>query len=169
MKVATPSKIINLPVSVNLKPSEGQLMSHEALYFAVDTMIINDCFIDTNPMRKEEGGLSWDWTLVSVGSFTLPAPIHTCSKTESVLYTYNRREVQMSNKECAITTSIFYLTYLYEFANSWEQAKKYIHPLYLNLLSNGINKIKCLSNDEFISIKKSLFNQITYKGYSVLD
>lgn len=171
MKVATPSKIIKLPVSVNLKPSEGQLMSYEDLYFAVDTMIINDCFIDNNLMKKEEnkGILFWDWTLVSVGSFTFPAPIHTCSKTESVLYTYNGREVQMSNKECAITTAIFYLTYLYELANSWEQSIKYIHPLHLNLLSNGINKIKCLSNDKFINIKKSLLNQITDKGYSVLN
>ena len=155
---------------VNLKPSQRELEVLSPLWNAVDTLILHNCFIDNNPMRVSgDDILFWEWTIVTVNGFSIPAPIHTCSKTESVLYTYNGREVILSNEECAYTTAIFYLDYLIRLALDWNRIKEKIHPILKMRLQPAVHDLQKLCAEEYGAILHILKGKLSDRGFSVLD
>ena len=155
---------------VNLKPSQRELEVLSPLWNAVDTLILHNCFMDNNPMRVNgDDILFWEWTIVTVNGFSIPAPIHTCSKTESVLYTYNGREVILSNEECAYTTAIFYLDYLIRLALDWNRIKEKIHPILKMRLQPAVHDLQKLCAEEYGAILHILKGKLSDRGFSVLD
>lgn len=157
-------------IFVNLKPRQRELEELSPLWNAVDMLITHDCFGDNNPMRLNSGDiLFWDWTIVTVGGFRIPAPIHTCSKTESFLYTSAGEEVILSNEECAYTTTIFYLDHLMELTQHWPQIEDMIYPDLKIRLSPSVNILQKISPEQFSSILHRLRSKLSDKGFSVLN
>lgn len=155
---------------INLKPSMEELESLAPLWNAVDAMIVHDCFIDNNPMRLNSGDiLFWDWTIVTVNGFSIPAPIHTCSKSESYLYTYCGTEVILSNEECAYTTAIFYLDYTIRLALDWNRIEEKIHPILKMRLEPAVSILQKISAEDYSDIMQALRGKLSEKGFSVLD
>lgn len=159
-----------LEVSVNLKPSEKQIQQIEDLQTSVDAMILNDAFIGQNLMRKEENScLFWDWAIVKVGNFTFPTPIHTMSETESLLYTFNGRDVVLSNEECAYTTAYFYIDVLQSFANEWSTVQHKLHSFHSVCLYPAIKLFSSMNAKNVADIKMALHSKLSDKGFSVLN
>lgn len=121
-------------------------------------------------MRKEYGGcLFWEWAIVSIDGFDFPAPFHTASDTQSLLYTYNGREIYLSHEDCVITTACYYLSFLRDFANDWGKFKGHIHPLLIGMLGRGVNSINKLGDQRLESLIFKLKEQLTSGGWQVLD
>lgn len=157
-------------VFVDLRPSQRELEALSLLWNAVDTLILHNCFIDNNPMRVNgDDILFWEWTIVTVNGFSIPAPIHTCSKTESVLYTYNGREVILSNEECAYTTATFYLEYLINLTLDWNRIKENIHPTIKMRLQPAVHVLQEMCAEEYGVIMHALRGKLSDRGFSVLD
>lgn len=157
-------------VFVNLKPNAGELEALSSLWNAVDTMIVHNCFIDNNPMRiNGDDILFWDWAIVTVNGFSIPAPIHTCSKNESVLYTFNGEEVILSNEECAYTTAIFYLEHLMCVTMQWDAVKQKLHSFLGMMIGQGIRELQGLTGDQYKAIIFALKSKLSSKGFRVLE
>lgn len=153
-----------------MKPTEQQLSNVAPLWNAIDTLIVHNCFIDQNPMKKStQSGLCWDWVIIEVNGINIPAPIHTCSKTHSELYDYNDKEVILTNEECAYTTAYYYLDILKNLSRDWEQAKQHIHPVLKMIILPGVKQIGTIDDQTFSSIMITLRDQLTEKGWKVLD
>jgi hypothetical protein len=138
-------------VKVYLKPCNSELQKVEDLLTAIDLLIVHNCFMDNNPMRI--GGndiLFWDWTIVTVGNFKIPAPIHTCGENQSELFTESGRSVFLSNEECAYTTAYFYLSFLVNISHDWEQLCGQMHPLLLCSLAGGIREIQKVNAEDIL-------------------
>ena len=157
-------------VFVNLKPNQKELEALIPLWNAIDMLIVNNCFIDNNPMRLNGGDiLFWDWAIVTVNGFSIPTPIHTCSKTESVLYTYNGEEVILSNEECAYTTAIFYLDYLIGLTHNWSKLRGKINPGLKIILGPAVSILQKFSAEHCDSIIRNLQGRLSDKGVRVLN
>ena len=157
-------------ISVNLKPTIKELSKLSDMQNAIDTLICQDNFIDNNPMRANDSGvLFWDWVIVTVNGFSIPAPIHTATKKDSVLYTANGREVYLSHQQCAVTTAYFYLYTLMEFSEGWDKVRDLIHPIFVIGLTGGISKVKSLNKKEALKILRTLHDNLCGKGHEVLN
>lgn len=157
-------------VSVKFNPSDKELSGINDFYSAVDLLIVNDCFCDNNPMKKEQSNcLFWDWAIVNVDGFKFPTPIHTCDKNNSVLYTANGLEVVMSNEECAYTTALFYIDYLLILSNQWDAIKHRLPAYMTPYLGCAIRDLQNRSDHEVEAIKRALFGRLTENGHRVLN
>jgi hypothetical protein len=157
-------------VSINLKPTNRELVKLSDLQTAIDTLICQNNFIDNNPMRINSNDiLFWDWVIVTVNGFSIPAPIHTATKNDSVLFTANGREVFLSHQQCAVTTAYFYFYTLLEFSKSWEKVQELLQPFFVVALSGGITKIQSLGKKEAQKILGTLNENLCANGFRVLN
>jgi hypothetical protein len=157
-------------VSINLKPTNSELVKLSDLQTAIDTLICQNNFVDSNPMRMNGNDtLFWDWAIVSVNGFSIPTPIHTENTNDSVLYTASGREVLLSHHQCAVTTAYFYFSKLLEFSVSWDKVREFLYPVYVTALSGGIGKVKSLSQEEALQISNTLHDSLCAKGHEVLN
>ena len=159
-------------VGVNLKPTQMQLDYVVSLQKAVDTLIINNAFIESNPLREnyeEYGALFFDWVVVNVNGLNIPTPIHTISKSECVLYRWDGTDVLLSYEECAYTTAIFYLDCLRRLATDWDRVISSFNSMHLFMLSGGIKQIAKINDSTYADIIFALKSKLSEKGFSVLD
>lgn len=157
-------------ISVNLKPTNSELVKLGDLQTAIDTLVCQNNFSDNNPMRMNGNDiLFWDWVIVSVNGFSIPTPIHTVNANNSLLYTANGREVLLSHQQCAVTTAYFYFRKLLEFSKSWDKVREFLYPVYVVALSGGIGQVKSLSQKEVLQILSTLHENLCAKGYEVLN
>lgn len=157
-------------IFVNLKPTEAELERLGAYWNAVDTMIVHNCFIDNNPMRKESNGiLFWEWAIVSIDGHDFPMPYHTASDDQSILYTHNGDEAYMTHEECALTTACFYLYYLRDMSYNWSHVMKCIDPFLVFMLRRGVEEIKKIGEDEFSNMIFKIKEQLPPNGWRVLN
>ena len=157
-------------INIDLKPSASQLRNLDPLWTAIDTLIVHNCFTDNNPMRRNpEDTLLWDWTIVTVDDFSMPAPIHRCSETESVLYAFNGDEVIMSNAECAHTTAFFYIDHLLCCARGWERMQVMLSPFLCTLVKPGIDVIRDVCEKTQGNVITTLKRSLTYNGIRILE
>lgn len=157
-------------ISINYKPSDSELSALSDYWNAVDFLIIHDCFSENNPMREEKGGiLFWDWVILDLKGFKFPAPIHTCSRTESELYTVYGSAVVLSNEECACVTAYFYLEWLWGLKEGWDDLKNKLHSEIILSMSPAVSKLQRMDKNVYWAIRETLREQFTDKGYRVLD
>ena len=157
-------------VSVNLKPSRAKLDKIDSLKMAIDTLIVQNGFRDENIMKpKSETVLFWDWTIVTVGTYTFPAPIHTISKKRSVLFNWNDSPVELSNEECAYVTAIYYLEMLCMITNDWDKVRDLLPPIFRMLMSGGIDWMSALSPQDYQDIVFALKEKLSPDGHYVLN
>jgi len=157
-------------IYVNLKPTESQLEALGAYWNAIDTLIVHDCFIQNNPMRKELNGvLFWEWAIVSIDDHDFPVPYHTVSDDKANLFTFNGDEVFMSHEDCALTTACFYLYYLRDMAYQWDKVEKHIHPLLGLMMRRGVDEIMKISEEGFSNLIFKIKEQLPPNGWRVLD
>lgn len=157
-------------IYVNLKPTESQLEALGGYWNAIDTLIVHNCFIDNNPMRKEpDDALFWEWAIVSIDGHDFPMPYHTASKDQSNLFTYNGVEVFMTHEDCALTTTCFYLYYLRDISYNWALVKKHIHPFLASMVRRGVDEIRKIDEEEFSQLIFKIKEQLPPSGWRVLD
>ena len=161
---------ISLDIQIDFEPSDSQLERLAPLLNAIDTLIAYNCFMDSNPMRINPGDvLFWDWTIVTVNGFSIPAPIHTCSEMESVLYSFAGDEIIMSNAECACTTAFFYMDHLLRHAQKWEQFQDILTPFFCKMLRPGILTIKGVHQNELVNIMSTLKRGLAENSIKILQ
>jgi len=157
-------------ISINLKPTNNELVKLSDLQTAIDILICHNNFIGNNPMRINNNDiLFWDWVVVTVNGFSIPAPIHTSTKNDSVLFTANGREVVLSHQQCAVTTAYFYFSTLLEFSEAWDRMQELLHPIAIFTLSKGIAKVKSLDKKGALKILQTLHDNLCAKGFDVLN
>lgn len=157
-------------ISIKYRPGEKALERIAPLWNAIDTMIVHNCFTDNNPMRVNSSDtLFWDWTIVTVNGFSVPTPIHTCSKTESSLYTFNNEEIILSNEECAYITAVFYLEHLMCMAKQWDSIKNKLHPFLGMMVGQGARELQSLQDGQYEAIIFLLKSKLSSKGFRILD
>ena len=161
---------MSLPVSVTLYPTEASLLACEAIYNAFDTLITCDGFVGDNIMKQRgQSTLFWDWAIVEVGSFKIPAPIHTSGADCSILYDHMDRSVQLSNRECASVTAIYYLDMLWCMAAQWDRLGDRLPITARYSLDPGVDWVKSLSPEHFRGIIFALKSTLSEKGHQVLN
>ena len=159
-----------IPVSVTLNPTEQALMSCEAIYNAFDTLITCDGFIGHNILKPMgQSTLFWDWAIVEVGQFKIPAPIHSSGPDCSILYDHMDRSVQLSNRECASVTAIYYLDMLWCMAAQWDRLGDRLPITARYSLDPGVDWVKSLLPDQFQEIMLALRSTLSEKGHRVLN
>ena len=159
-----------MKVQVFLKPAVAKLRKIDDLQTAIDTLIVRDCFMGNNPMREAPGGvLFWDWAIVSINGVEIPVPYHTDSATTSVLYTHDSTEVQMSNKECALTTAAFYLSHLLNITRYIKENQDRVDPFLGVLMSGGVDFVNKRGDDWIIDAIEACKGSLSEKGYAVLN
>ena len=165
-----PTQINNLLVtSVNLNPSDEEIMEVSDLYYAIDTLIAMNGFTNENIMKpKNQSVLFWDWSVVTVGKKRIPAPIHTSSDGMSVLFRWNDEPVRLTNKECAYVTCFYYLDMLYQIEREWPQVSRRISLHAVALINDGVKWMHRLPAVERQKIMFTLKSQFTEHGHSVL-
>lgn len=158
-----------LVTSVNLKPSEDELMAVSDLYYTIDTLITMDGFTNENIMKKKgQTVLFWDWTIVTVGTKRIPAPIHTSSEGMSILFRWNDEPIELTNTECAYVTAHYYLDMLYRIERDWHQVSRRISPFAVTLINDGVKWMHRLPAVERQNIMYALKSQFTEKGHIIL-
>ena len=159
-----------ISVSVNLKPSKAKLDKLDGLKMAIDTLIVQNGFRNENIMKpRSETVLFWDWTIVTVGQYSIPAPIHTISKKRSALYNWNDSPVELSNEECACVTAIYYLEMLCMITNDWGAVKKMLPPIFWMLMQSGVDWMSALSPQDYRDIVFALKEKLSVDGHYVLN
>lgn len=164
----------SMPSAINVKvqfnPSAAELARIEGLQRAIDTLIVHNGFRNENIMKpRTETILFWDWTIVTAGKHKIPAPIHTISKTKSVLYNWNDQPVELSNKECAYVTALYYVEMLCMIRNDWDHLCDIMPPLFKISMYSGVDWVNSLSAQDYHDIIFSLKSLLSADGHHVLN
>lgn len=164
------TRVKKVNMRVILHPTESVLDKHDELLGAVHRLISYNCFCGDNPMRKNPADpIVWEWAIVKVGNFAIPAPYHTLDDDTSFLFTVNGDEVHMNHKEFAYTTASFYLERLYQWAQQHNVLASGL-PQSVNAdMSAGSKAVRKLSQTEYLFIQRMLKSQLTEKGFQILN
>ena len=142
-----------MKISFYPQPNEKKLRSVSAfgLYYAIDLLIVT-CPPDMNPMTA--GGFNfWSWGILKIGNKEIPAPFKDYGIDAM------GREIDLSDQQSAITNTYIFLERLYQFHTANEQGKDLKQAfdfVSLPLLYEGLNVIKKIGNDGFLSILDEL-------------
>jgi len=159
-----------IPISINCKPGDKDLQKMSFMVRAVETMIHYNCFIENNPMRRElDDHLIWDWAIMNVGGFIFPAPIHVCSETEAILYSYSGDEIILSQEECACTTAIFYLEHFMAMVMQWSVLKKKFSPDAVLQLIPMVSTLRDMDPVNYENVINKLKSMLSENGHKVLN
>lgn len=157
-------------MKVFLKPNDKLMTKVEDLKTSIDAMIVADCWMDNNPMRKETGGpLFWNWAIIEICGERIPVPYHPIDEENSVLYDYRNERVEMSNKQCAITTAKFYLTMMLSITNFIERNKGKIDPWSEMVMTFGSKWLQKVGQDKVYKILSELDSNLEEPGWRVLN
>jgi hypothetical protein len=161
---------ITLNVKVQFNPSDAELQRINGLYRAIDTLIVHNGFRNENIMKPQtEKLLFCDWTIVSIGKHRIPAPIHTVSKTKSILYNWDDQPIELTNKECAYVTALYYVEMLCMIRNDWDHLCSVMPPLFRISMCAGVEWVESLSPEDYRDIIYSLKMQLSSDGHYVLN
>jgi hypothetical protein len=168
--VAIKGKAMVMNVTVEIDPSEKAIMDCDAIYNAFDTLITCDGFVGDNILKqKGQTILSWDWAIVEVGQFKIPAPIHSSSASCSILYDHMDRSVELSNPECASVTAIYYLDMLRRMAVEWDRLGDLLPITARCSIDPGVQWVKSLPSAQFQGIMFALKSTLSEKGHQFLN
>ena len=165
MITSTDERGEQMKTTVFLKPTAELLRKVEDLQTAIDCLIVNDCFQENNPMRKETGAcLFWNWAILRVGKIDIPVPYHTKSGNDSVLYDWKGDEVVLSNEQCVYATAKFYLSHLHNVVEYMKTNN--INPFISVAMSGGKTFITQLV-DKFFSVLSAVDNKMGAEAWKV--
>lgn len=153
-------------VIVNKKPNKKEIENLQKRINAFDVAAQLTMTLCPLKDRDEPNSVEWDWAIVTVAGFDIPAMMNTLSYKTSLLYTTNNRVVQLSHEECALATAYIYFDIIRSAKSHFDDVIEK-RPYYSVFLS-GLDDIYDLDAEMCNTIREEIRRNLTDKGMSVL-